>query len=256
MNTELVEREFREKVSEQVRLLPQGLDRFVVLQPFAFDDGDHFVVIMRREEDHWTITDEGHTLMHVQYDNIDLTSETRAKLLQRTLSAFAVENAGGELRMRVPDGRFGDALYSYLQALGKISDLDFLTRESVRSTFLDDARALMEQIIPQERRVFEYHDPCLDPKGVYRVDCRINGRKRPELVFFIPNDSRCQNATIVCHQFERWKAPFRATGIFEDQAEVNPRAVAQFADIAYKLVPTLASDRIKGYFRELLDEGA
>jgi hypothetical protein len=86
------------------------------------------------------------------------------------------------------------------------------------------------------------------------VDCLINGKKRPELVFFIHNDLRCKDATIVCHQFERWGQPFRATGIFEDMAEIDRRAISQFSDIALKSIPSLGSDRLKPYFAEVLSE--
>jgi hypothetical protein len=254
MNTETIERDFKKTVCEQVRLVPQGVNRFVVFQPFAFSDGDHFVVILRKDESGWTITDEGHTLMHIQYDDVDLQKGTRAKVLASTLHAFAVENAGGELRLSVPDMQFGDALYSFLQAINKITDIEFLNREIVRSTFMDDARELMESIIPINRRHFDYHDPKRDRDGNYKVDCLINGKKRPELVFFIHNDLRCKDATIVCHQFERWGQPFRATGIFEDMAEIDRRAISQFSDIALKSIPSLGSDRLKPYFAEVLSE--
>ena len=254
MNTEKVEQEFKKTVCEQVQLVPQGLNRFVVFQPFAFGDGDHFVVVLRKDESTWTFTDEGHTLMHVQYDDIDISKGNRAKVLESTLHAFAIMNVAGELKLPVPDNRFGDALYSFLQALNKITDLEFLNRESVRSTFLEDAREKMETIIPANRRHFDYHEPKLDRDGNYKVDCLINGKKRPELVFFILNDLRCKDATIVCHQFERWGRPFRATGIFEDMAQINGRTIAQFSDIAGKSIPSLGSDRLKPYFDEVLSE--
>jgi len=254
METQLLEKRLKEKITESIRLVRRGVNRFVVLQPFAFDDGDHFVVILHKEGAKWTITDEGHTLMHVQYDDLDLSSGTRARILSSTLSTFSVENARGELKAIANEEDIGDALFSYLQALNKISDLDFLTREIVRSTFMEDVRDLVENLVPESRRHFDYHDEHLDPKGNYSVDCRINGKKRPEFVFFIPNDFRCHEATIVCHQFERWKKPFRATGMFEDMAGLNSRAVAQFADIAYKSIPTLGSDYIGGYFEEIVQE--
>jgi hypothetical protein len=164
-----------------------------------------------------------------------------------------VENRRGELLIRVPEERFGDALFTYLQALVKISDLEYLTQERVRSTFLEDVHTLIEELIPPQRRSFQYYDTEHDPDKTYKVDCRINHLARPNYVFFISNDSRCQNATIVCHQFEKWGVPFRATGIFENQSEINRTAVAQFSDVAYKQFPSLGSrDRIKAYFEEIL----
>jgi len=254
MNTVDLEREFRRKVSEQVRIEAQGLERYVVFQPFMFDDGDHFVVVLKKDRQQWIFTDEGHTLMHVQYEDIDLRRGPRASILDSTLNALSLENREGELRLVVPEEQFGDALYSFLQALNKVTDLDFLTKERVRSTFLDDARSLIEELVPSHRCSFEYHDPDRDPDMNYVVDCRINARPRQDFVFFIQSDYRCLTATIVCHQFERWGVRFRATGIFEDQAEIHRRALAQFSDVAYKHIPNLGSrDRIQAYFREVLE---
>ncbi len=253
MNIQLLEREFKEKVSDQVRIVPEGLDRYIVLQPFMFDDGDHFVVILRKTEHGWVLTDEGHTLMHVQYDELNLQSPTRSKIIESTLSAFSMERIDGELKLSVPDERFGDALFSYLQGLNKISDIEFLRVERARSAFLEDVRALMEEMIPEDRRQFDYHDPRHDPDRNYVIDCRINGITRPNFVFFVQSNEKCLHATIVCQLYENRGIEFRATGIFEDQTDINRRAVAQFSDVAYKQFSSLGSaNRMKEYFEEVL----
>ena len=41
-----IERDFHEKVSAQIRLRPDGLNRFRVLTPFLFEDGDHLATFM------------------------------------------------------------------------------------------------------------------------------------------------------------------------------------------------------------------
>lgn len=257
MNLKELESQIKEKICGQVHVVPEGLNRYIIHQPFHFDDGDHFVVILKQYTDGWIFTDEGHTLMHLQYDDIDLSKGTRASILDATLGAFSVENHDGELIVVVPNERFGDALFTFLQALVKISDLEYLTQERVRSTFMEDVRTIIEEFVPEQRRTFQYYDPQNDPDQNYRVDCRINHLPKPNFLFFISNDSRCQNATIVCHQFEKWGVPFRATGIFENQSEINRIAVAQFSDVAYKQFPSLGSrDRIKTYFDEILAASA
>jgi hypothetical protein len=41
MSLELIECDFREKVCSKIRLMPEGIQRWRVLTPFQFDDGDH-----------------------------------------------------------------------------------------------------------------------------------------------------------------------------------------------------------------------
>lgn len=61
-----LEREFRQVVGESVELLAEGADRFRVFTPFRFADGDCFVVVLRRQEGRWFLTDEGHTFFHAE----------------------------------------------------------------------------------------------------------------------------------------------------------------------------------------------
>ena len=49
MTAESVERSFHDKVSAQVRLVAEGVDRFRVFTPFLFDDGDHLAIVLRKE---------------------------------------------------------------------------------------------------------------------------------------------------------------------------------------------------------------
>lgn len=111
MNAGSIEREFQEKVSREIRLVPEGLDRYLVLNPFMFDDGDHFPVVLRRETNHWILTDEGHTFMHMSYDEIDFDRGNRKKIIDNVLANFRVENREGELRLVVPGSAYGDVDY-------------------------------------------------------------------------------------------------------------------------------------------------
>jgi hypothetical protein len=65
------------------------------------------------------------------------------------LDAFTVEDWEGELVIAIRDERYGDALFSFVQALTKITDVTYLSRERVRSTFLDDFRDLPGANQPQ-----------------------------------------------------------------------------------------------------------
>lgn len=256
MGTDTIEREFKQKVCEQVRLAPEGLDRFRVFTPFLFEDGDHLAIVMRKENGRWLLSDEGHTFMHLTYelDERDLQKGTRQKIVSNALNTFQVDDRDGELVLPVPDERYGDALYSFIQALLKISDVTFLSRERVRSTFLDDFRAFIENHVPEPRRVFDWADAQRDPEGKYRVDVRVNGLARPLFVYALPSDDRVRDATIALHQFERWGIEFRSLAIFEDQEQINRRVLARFSDVNEKQYSSLSGnrDRIATYLEELM----
>ena len=133
MSVNTTEQDFHNSVSAKVRLVPEGVERYRVFTPFLFDDGDHLAVVMKKEGERWVLSDEAHTYMRLtdEINGGDSHGATQQKIVTNTLSMFQVEDRNGELVLEVPDGRYGDALYSFIQALLKVSDISYLSLEQV-----------------------------------------------------------------------------------------------------------------------------
>jgi hypothetical protein len=255
VSVETIETDFKRKVCEEVRLLPEGVNRYRVFTPFMFDDGDHLAVVLRHEADRWVLSDEGHTYMHLTYqiDEKDFQKGTRQKVITNALDAFSVEDREGELIIPIPDEKYGDALFSFVQALIKITDVAYLSRERVKSTFLEDFRKLLTENLPNDRFSFNWRDQHHDPEGKYLVDCRINGNiPKPIYTFALPNDDKVRDATIALLNFERWNHSFHSVAIFEDHEQINRKVLARFSDICEKQFSSLGAnrDRIVKYLRD------
>ncbi len=254
MSIEQIEKDFHEKVSTQIRLETEGVNRYRVITPFLFEDGDHLVIVLKQEGSRWILSDEAHTYMHLTYNikEKDLHKGTRQKIISNALSSFEVDDRNGELMINVPGERYGDALYSFIQALLKISDVSYLSRERVRSAFMDDFRALMTTSVPEERMEFDWFDPQRDSKGMYKVDCRVNGMPQPIFVHALPNDGRTRDATIALLEFERWEIPYHSLAIFEDQETINRKVLARFSNVCEKQFSNIPAnrERITRYLKE------
>lgn len=243
--TEHIANDFNEKVSDTVRLHEEGVNRYRVFTPFTFDDGDGFSIVLQKNGDGWLLSDEGHTFMHISYEmDMDaLQKGNRAELLDSVLTNFGISESDGSLELRFEPEEAGNALYTYLQALTKITDLSYLNREIVKSTFIEDFKQTMESELPDGCYTFDFHFEEHDPKKSYPVDCFVNSMEVPLLIFAIQSDDKCRDVTINLHQYERWGIPFRSLAIFENQTDINRKVLARFSDVSDKQFSNLVSNR-------------
>ena len=57
-----VEKEFKKKVCDKIRIISEGKERFRIFTPFMFEDGDHLAILMKiSQKGKWVISDEGYT---------------------------------------------------------------------------------------------------------------------------------------------------------------------------------------------------
>lgn len=123
MSISAIEQDFHAKVSQQIQLHSEGVDRYRVFTPFQFDDGDHLVIVFKKSEGCWVLTDEAHTFMHLTYDidEKDLQG-TRQKIISDALSTFHIEDRDGELVKPIIDNRYGNSLFSFIQGILQIAN--------------------------------------------------------------------------------------------------------------------------------------
>ena len=241
-----IERQFRDALADAIELHPEGQGRFRIFTPFSFDDGDLVSPVLRDVRGRWELSDEGDTFMRLSYELDDraLEAEGRRKLIEMALSG-GVEDRRGELVVPIKADGYGNALFSLVQAILRIMDVTVQSRAVVKSTFVHDVAAFVEDVVPADRRVKRWHDPERDPKGHHPVDWRVTTTDAPIFLFALTSENSVKDATITLHQFERWGERFRTVAIFENQEEIRPKTLARFTDVAEKSFSDFVGNRVR-----------
>ncbi len=255
MNISQITEEFKKKVCKSISIVPEGINRFRVFSPFKFTDGDHLCILLKSTPEGWLLSDEGHTYMHLSYaeDIKYFERGTKQKVINEILSTLGIQEHDGEFRILAKDPELGDSFYSFVQGLIQITDVRYLSREMVRSMFMEYFREFIVKSIPEDKFEFDYFDKKHDPERKYTVDCRINSMQVPLFIYAISNNDKCQNATINLLKFETWNIRSHSLAIFEDQESINRKTLAKFSDVVEKQFSSLATnrDRIRNYVGEM-----
>lgn len=249
MTLKEIEQSVHETIGNQIEVLQEGNNRYPIFTPFMMEDGDHYNIILRGQEGthEWVLTDEGSTLMHLSYwmDYDSLKKGQRQEVIERVLLQYGIENRDGELRLLTQFDDLGSSLFSFLQALTRVTDITYLTKEMARATFMEDFREFLRQTIPEEHLTFDYFHPQFDRGRIYPVDVRINERKEPLYIFGIANNDRCRDVTINLHTYKKWEIDFQSIAIFQDQTTISRDVLARFSDVADKQFSSLDSSRVE-----------
>ncbi len=111
--------DLKKSLFTDIELIEEGPGRYSIDTPYGFKDGDSYVIILKKINDTWQLSDEGHTLMHLSYnhsDNRDQFEET----FNSALNNHNIINNNGELILKVTDDKIGDALLTFIRALEKL----------------------------------------------------------------------------------------------------------------------------------------
>jgi Domain of unknown function DUF1828 len=235
----------QQAIGKQIEVEREGNDRYPIYTPFTMEDGDHFTIVLQGKEgsQEWVLTDEGSTLLHLSYimDYASLKKGTRNQVIERVLGQFGLQNREGELRLITKYSDLASAIFTFLQALTRVTDITYLSREQAKATFLDDFREFMQTHVPAERLTFDYNHPQFDRQRIYTVDALVNHSSEPLYVFAVGGNDRCRDVTINLHQYRSWKIPFQSMAVFQDQKEIQRDVLARFSDIADKQFSSLTS---------------
>lgn len=243
MDLKSLERDIKRKICEDIDVFFEGKERLVIVSPVTFDDGDSLNTVLKEGERGWYFTDEGSTLMHLSYNDLDtsLDKGKRQEVFEQILTIHDIENDCGELKVIVDGESFGEAYFAFIQGLIRILDLvSFTKKEYIKSIFYEEFRNYLKEKFGNKCN-FNYSYKDHDPDSKYPVDCYVECENNPIFFFGVLNDDKCRDVTITCLKFKEWNEKFTSICIFEDQETISRKVFGRLLDEVDKEYSTLSA---------------
>ena len=139
------------------------------------------------------------------------------------------------------------------QAITNISDLTFLKRSRIESTFYDDLRESLFRFVPSENVTRDYLYKEMDNASDYPIDYRIEGKDSPVFLFGIPNRDKAKTVTIILEHLLRTQARFDSVVVFSDQSTLPRADLARLTNVSDTMISSLDAE---SDFRRKLEKKA
>lgn len=229
----------------EVNVISKNENLFLVETPFSFSDGDPYQIYIKELPGGlMRLSDMGHTLMHLSYDNdTDKFREgTRGELFNQILAETLIKEDDGEFYIDTPIDNLSGNIFRLGQTLTKINDLTFLNRFRTESTFYGDLEEQLNKIIPESIISKDYYFDQMENSKDYPIDYKIEGRYAPLFLFGIPNRDKARLTTIILERLLRAKADFDSILIFSNQKTIPANDLARLSNAGGEMIASLDAE--------------
>ena len=239
----------REKICAEVSVEKEAENLYRIETPFTFDDGDLYIVYLERKVEGYFLTDRAHTLMHISYwtDVNKFFEGRRNKIFEAILNRFGLAYEDGEIKLRTSLDDIGESVYRFLQALDKVTDMEYLDREQIRTMFVEDVIDFTTNNLGSFRPQQDWFYKEKDPEGKYKAHIAMRNNGKLVLVFALASDETTRDATISLYYLTKTKLDFTSIGIFKEQETINRKVLARFTDVCERQLSSFSSDNQSRY---------
>lgn len=209
--------------------------------PLVGRDGDHLMAYVTQTPHGWKVSDMGTTMMRLSYENdlSALLTGSREKLYNMILAETGLAEDDGEIFLDAPADGLPMALFALGQGLTRLEDLGLWTRTRVGSTFYDDLRSLLVEIVPDTDLEESYIVPGIEGAQNYPVDYMIRTPGRPLYLFGVINQDKARLATIILQYLAKQSANFDSIVVCSDIDDIPKTDVRRMMNAANDVVASI-----------------
>ena len=201
-----------------VRAVPIGL---AISTVFKDSSGDRLGFYAVREADGWRLEDDGAFLATLAASGVDLENNQRGELLSRLLDEGSASWDRDDMVIRshkvFADQELANGIIPFLASLLRARDMALMTRDAIRSTFRDDARAAIVNRLGQLAEIGD--DQAVD-EGLRDFPSdfvvRPNRGGRPAAVFVVTRNERLTEALLLQAEARARRRDLAVVALLED----------------------------------------
>jgi len=117
-----------------------------ITTPFIDRHNDLIQIYARRENGGYLLTDDNYTIDDLTMAGCSLDTPKRQEILKTILAGFGVKNHKGALVINATKHNFSLQKHNLIQAILSVNDLFYCAESYIKSIFLEDVTAWLQQI--------------------------------------------------------------------------------------------------------------
>lgn len=218
LNLESLKTEFAE-----IDFRPKRPGIYKVIIPYFYPDGDMYDVFIEESPQNNNlirVSDHGLTLMKLSYD-FDLDTPKKQEILENIVQENRCRFDDGNIYLDITPNFFTAGLYQFVQTITKASNMDIISRETMKSYFYEFFRQFMEETF-SNYNIKKDSSPINDSE--LKVDFEIpaqNSNTKPIYIFGVHDNNKASKTVISCLTFNTKNIPYRSLIVPENINELS-----------------------------------
>ena len=205
-----------------------------------YDDGDELHIVMKKIPTGIMLTDEGHTLMWLSYEDFNFT-DTRKRLLDKYIDQNNVRLDDGRIHVEADSPEHvGPALASLIQAMLQVACLRNLSRTNVVNSFAEDVRSAFSNSNLAGRCVYGKRIP-VDNGDFVEPDIFID-LDSPVLLFIAGGSERAKEVVINLMLVKQLDTRYRTVVVIDDDSNISKKDRERLVNTAER--PIIGTDSV------------
>lgn len=227
LNLDILKKEFN---SIDFREKRPGI--FKVILPYFYEDGDMYDVFIEEHGSKIRISDYGLTIMKLSY-NFEFDTPRKAEILQNIVTQNRCFIERGCIYLDVTPTQFNCGIYQFVQTISKVSTMEIISRESIKSYFYD----YLNTFVMERFKKYNITANTAPMNNELIVDYVIpTSNQKPIYLFGVNDDTKASKVVIACLHFINNKIPYQSLVIHEDSSNLskfNQKQLMNTADKQY-----------------------